>query len=157
MGVKNLNQFPPIHRTKPVTWYLWVSSLWHIIPVSVVAFCPFCVLLWPHQIMGSFTVLKFMLASPLGITEILLQLVGQQTSRRSFPILSIITSFIIIYTFNLALSLPSIVVIYRPVPPTKYSRIELYSYSAFYHSPPLKCLLNSREKGTGSHHNILTC
>lgn len=127
MGV---NQFPPIHRTKPIiTWYLWVPSLWHIIPVSALAFCSFCALLWPHQITAP-SVLKFISASPLGITEILLQLVGQQTSRRSCLILSIDTSFIIIYTFNLALSLPSIVVIF----PTKYSRTELYPHSAFYHS-----------------------
>lgn len=70
-------------------------------------------------------VLIFLSASPGGVCRSFctfsafwnpshLQLLGQQTSRRSFPILYIMTSFIIICTFNLALSLPSITGICGP-------------------------------------------
>lgn len=126
-GVKNPEWFPPVHKTQPVTWSAWISCI-ATISLVLSPSISFWAALQPHRIFcdpfppipsvssSSQPHLKSVDPSALSAYWNLshLQLPGQQTSM-SFPILSVITSFIIICTFNLAPFLPSIAVIYRPV------------------------------------------
>lgn len=86
-----------------------------------------------------------------------LQILGQHTPRTSFPF-SLATSTV--RTFHLALGLLCLLLrsFAGLCPSLKCKHLESRTvpYSAFYLSPPLKCLLNSSEKTeTGTHRNFL--